>query len=47
MDVGMPQLAMHSCREIMGTSDLDNAVSLFVSFFETFRSLDEMTFGCA
>jgi aspartyl aminopeptidase len=46
MDVGMPQLAMHSCREVMGTKDLDYAVELFKAFWETFRSLDEMTFDC-
>ena len=47
MDVGMPQLAMHSCREVMGKEDLVHAVKLFVAFFEGFRELDETTFACA
>jgi len=47
VDVGMPQLAMHSCREVMGKEDLGNAVEVFVKFWENFRRLDESTFECS
>lgn len=40
-DVGMPMLSMHSCREMMGRSDLTLANRLFRTFFSDFRALDE------
>lgn len=40
VDAGMPQLSMHSCREMMGIADLTSGVELFNSFFNNFRSLD-------
>ncbi|CAB9528053.1 M18 family aminopeptidase 2 [Seminavis robusta] len=41
VDAGMPQLSMHSCREVMGTMDLTHGVELFKTFFKRFRELDE------
>lgn len=41
VDAGMPQLSMHSCREMMGIADLTSGVELFNSFFNNFRSLDD------
>jgi len=40
VDLGMPQLSMHSIRETMGTSDLTFAFKLFSAFFKDFRALD-------
>jgi len=41
VDAGMPQLSMHSCREVMGIVDLTNGFDLFTAFFEHFRSIDD------
>ncbi|KAJ3038490.1 hypothetical protein HDV00_000587 [Rhizophlyctis rosea] len=40
IDVGNPQLSMHSCREMTGTEDIENSVKLFQTFFEHFPSID-------
>ena len=40
VDAGMPQLSMHSCREVMGTADLAHGVELFQGFFNHFREID-------
>jgi hypothetical protein len=40
VDLGMPQLSMHSIREMMGVSDLTFAHRLFTTFFKDFRTLD-------
>ncbi|ORZ24941.1 peptidase M18, partial [Lobosporangium transversale] len=40
IDVGNPQLSMHSIREICGTEDVTLAIKLFESFFEEFPSID-------
>jgi aspartyl aminopeptidase len=40
VDAGMPQLSMHSIREMMGIVDLSHGVNLFNSFFRNFRHLD-------
>jgi len=40
VDMGMPQLSMHSCREMMGIADLSHGVALFNAFFNNFRILD-------
>jgi len=40
VDAGMPQLSMHSCREVMGIADLSHGIDLFLSFFKNFRTLD-------
>ena len=34
VDVGIPQLSMHSIREMCGTDDVDYAVRHFVAFWE-------------
>mmetsp|Transcript_34618 Transcript_34618/g.68149 ORF Transcript_34618/g.68149 Transcript_34618/m.68149 type:complete len:165 (+) Transcript_34618:1199-1693(+) len=40
VDVGMPQLSMHSCRETMGIADLTSGLDLFVAYFQNFRAAD-------
>ena len=40
VDLGMPQLSMHSIREMMGCADLTFAFTLFSAFFRDFRKLD-------
>ncbi|KAL7561145.1 hypothetical protein ACA910_011968 [Epithemia clementina (nom. ined.)] len=40
IDLGMPQLSMHSCREVMGTVDLIHAVNLFRGYFQHFPTVD-------
>ena len=40
IDMGCPQLSMHSIRETMGVCDLTNGLALFKAFFETFREVD-------
>jgi len=40
VDVGIPQLAMHSIREMCGTKDIETSHRLFVAFFEEFFALD-------
>jgi aspartyl aminopeptidase len=40
IDMGCPQLSMHSIRETMGTSDFTNGLDLFKAFFEHFREID-------
>lgn len=41
IDMGCPQLSMHSIRETMGTSDFTNGLELFKAFFEHFREVDD------
>lgn len=45
VDLGMPQLSMHSCREVMGIADLTNGLNLFKSFFKNFNEIDESIEG--
>lgn len=40
VDVGAPQLSMHSVREMCGVRDLDLGYQHFVAFFETFSEVD-------
>jgi aspartyl aminopeptidase len=40
VDLGMPQLSMHSIREMMGVSDLTFAYKLFTEFFNKFSEID-------
>lgn len=41
VDVGNPQLSMHSIRETGGVHDVEHAVNLFESFFENFGEFEE------
>nr|CAG8500260.1 11439_t:CDS:10 [Entrophospora candida] len=41
IDVGNPQLSMHSIRETAGTDDVDHAINLFRGFFEEFSRIDK------
>jgi len=41
VDAGMPQLSMHSCREVMGVADLLHGKNLFAGFFQHFRAIDD------
>jgi len=41
VDVGCPQLSMHSVREMMGVDDVAIAHEHFKAFFETFSAVDE------
>ncbi|CAI6337771.1 unnamed protein product [Periconia digitata] len=41
LDLGNPQLSMHSIRETGGAHDVEHAVNLFESFFENFAELEK------
>ncbi|PKS10212.1 hypothetical protein jhhlp_001962 [Lomentospora prolificans] len=41
LDLGNPQLSMHSIRETGGTHDVKFAVELFRSFYESYNELEE------
>jgi aspartyl aminopeptidase len=41
VDVGSPQLSMHSIRETCGAYDVEHAVNLFESFFAHYGELEE------
>ena len=43
IDVGIPQLSMHSCREMMGTASIDELRLLSKTFFEKFSEVDKNT----
>lgn len=40
LDLGNPQLSMHSVRETGGSEDVGHAVNLFSAFFEHFTTID-------
>jgi aspartyl aminopeptidase len=40
IDLGCPQLSMHSIRETMGVCDLTNGLALFKAFFQLFTEVD-------
>ena len=42
-DLGLPQLAMHSCREIMGTHAVDELRRFCVTFFEKYSYINTNT----
>jgi len=41
LDLGNPQLSMHSIRETGGAHDVEFAINLFESFFENFEELEK------
>lgn len=41
IDVGCPQLSMHSIRETMGVRDLAHGLQLFRAFYKHFRKVDQ------
>lgn len=41
VDCGIPQLSMHSVREICGKEDVDIAYKHFKAFYQTFSSIDK------
>ncbi|KAJ3683142.1 hypothetical protein LUZ60_013369 [Juncus effusus] len=41
VDCGIPQLSMHSVREMCGKEDIDNACKIFTSFFNNFSKIDK------
>ncbi|PQQ21968.1 putative aspartyl aminopeptidase [Prunus yedoensis var. nudiflora] len=41
VDCGIPQLSMHSVREICGKEDIDIAYKHFKAFYQTFSSIDK------
>lgn len=41
LDLGNPQLSMHSIRETGGAHDVEYAINLFESFFENFEALEK------
>jgi aspartyl aminopeptidase len=41
VDMGNPQLSMHSIRETGGTHDVEHAINLFESFFEHYAGLEK------
>lgn len=41
LDLGNPQLSMHSIRETGGTHDVEHAINLFESFFVNFEELEK------
>lgn len=45
VDMGMPQLSMHSCREVMGIADLTHGLNYFKKFFKYFNEIDESLEG--
>eukprot|EP00462_Mataza_sp_D1_P018643 CAMPEP_0175139328 /NCGR_PEP_ID=MMETSP0087-20121206/10841_1 /TAXON_ID=136419 /ORGANISM="Unknown Unknown, Strain D1" /LENGTH=476 /DNA_ID=CAMNT_0016422325 /DNA_START=42 /DNA_END=1472 /DNA_ORIENTATION=- len=45
VDVGVPQLAMHSCREMCGTADLLSSYQLMAALFKEFKSIDDSLVG--
>ena len=41
VDVGVPQLSMHSIREMCGVADVHSAFVLLTAFYKTFHALDQ------
>jgi len=41
VDMGLPQLSMHSIREMCGVADVNHACHLFSGFFSSFTKIDE------
>ena len=45
VDIGTPQLSMHSIREMGGAKDISSAIDLLEAFFSRFRQIDDMIEG--
>jgi aspartyl aminopeptidase len=45
VDVGVPQLAMHSVREMCGTQDLLNSYTLLKGLFTEYSAIDATLLG--
>lgn len=43
VDCGMPQLSMHSVREMCGTEDVDISYRHFKAFYELFTTIDKLS----
>jgi aspartyl aminopeptidase len=41
VDVGIPQLSMHSIREMCGTEDIDICFKHFTAFYKNFSDVDK------
>lgn len=41
LDIGNPQLSMHSCREMCGSADIGYAVDLFTNFLANYTAIDK------
>lgn len=41
LDIGSPQLSMHSIRETAGSEDIGYSISLFKEFYETFTQVEK------
>ena len=41
VDIGLPQLAMHSCFETAGTADTQSAVKVFTEYYRADLRLNE------
>jgi aspartyl aminopeptidase len=46
VDLGMPQLSMHSAREMMGADDLSHCHALLCAFFRSFEEVDGALAAC-
>ena len=45
VDVGVPQLSMHSVREMAGVDDIGHAVKFFHAFFDAYPAIDAALVG--
>lgn len=45
IDVGIPQLSMHSIREMCGTDDVSHSINIFIALFNEFSELDSQLTG--
>lgn len=45
VDIGVPQLSMHSIREMCGTGDVSHSLSFFESYYKIFPSVDSSITG--
>lgn len=41
VDLGNPQLSMHSIREVCGSKDVEHKIKLFTEYFQSFDKVDE------